>query len=224
MGHAEGDRAIELMAHALAKRFGIGNVFHKSGDEFVVVGTDEAAMRTAYHGVNEDLQTHNLEMRRPDGTGVKFKAPRVSAGFARMGENPRESINEADTALQAEKAAKLARGERHERTGSGGRPADVRGNPVGSGEAGRAAGEPNRDNGANGPEEVASATGDPVDDATLDGLVAQHGNGTIELPDGRSVTVAEFADELRQAMARGEAEARLHDVAVACFLRSGGAV
>lgn len=224
LNHAEGDRVIELLAHALAKRFGAENVFHKSGDEFVVTGADEGAMREAYHGVNEDLQAHNLVMRRPDGTGVRYKAPRVSAGFAKRGENPQESINEADTALQAEKAAKLARGERHERTGSGGRPADVRGDSSGRGEAGRPAGESDRDRGANGPEEVAAVTGDPVDDATLDGIVAKYGSSTIELPDGRAVTVAQFAEELRQAMAKAEAEAKLHDVAVACFLRTGGAL
>ena len=73
------------------------------------------------------------------------------------------------------------------------------------------------------PADRVPVTGDPVDDRILDGIVAKYGNNVIELPDGRSMTVAQHADELRQDMAQATEFAKLHDVAVACFLRTGAA-
>lgn len=219
LGHAQGDAVIEHIANTLAKHFGAGNVFHKGGDEFLVTGESPEGMRQGYQNVNADLAGHRLVVRHPDGTGLEYPAPRVSGGFAKRQENVQESINAADQALQAEKAARLARGERTER----GQPNDVRGNPAGRAEAGNAAGQQGSAAGANGPKEVASATGDPVHDDILDSLVASHGSDVVTMPDGTQKTVTQFADELRERMAEVEGESRLIDVAVACFLRTGGA-
>jgi len=74
------------------------------------------------------------------------------------------------------------------------------------------------------PVDRVPVTGDPIDDQVLDNIVARYGDQPVRLLDGRTVTVAQHAEELRQDMAQATEYAKLHDVAVACFLRSGGAL
>ena len=61
---------------------------------------------------------------------------------------------------------------------------------------------------------------EPATQATIDQLAARHPDLDIELPDGSTVKASELPQKMQQMMAQAESDAKLHDVAVACFLRT----
>lgn len=61
---------------------------------------------------------------------------------------------------------------------------------------------------------------EPATQATIDQLAARHPDLDIELPDGSTVKASELPQRMQQMMTQAESDAKLHDVAVACFLRT----
>ena len=61
---------------------------------------------------------------------------------------------------------------------------------------------------------------EPSTQATIDQLAARHPDMDIELPDGSTVKASELPQKMQQMMAQAESDSKLHDVAVACFLRT----
>ena len=61
---------------------------------------------------------------------------------------------------------------------------------------------------------------DPVAEENMRQIMQHHPEMTVQMPDGSEVSMAEFEQKMRQNLALAESESKLHDVAVACFLRT----
>lgn len=61
---------------------------------------------------------------------------------------------------------------------------------------------------------------EPTTQSMLDQLAARHPDLDVELPDGTTIKASELPQKLQQTLAQAESDSKLHDVAVACFLRT----
>ncbi|MEL7079565.1 MAG: hypothetical protein AAGM46_27115, partial [Cyanobacteria bacterium J06582_2] len=61
---------------------------------------------------------------------------------------------------------------------------------------------------------------EPATQSTIDQLAARHPDLDVELPDGTTIKASELPQKLQQTLAQAEIDSKLHDVAVACFLRT----
>lgn len=81
--------------------------------------------------------------------------------------------------------------------------------------------QPEVPEGETAPERPQSALS-PLHQDVLDKVVAQHGDTPIHLDDGTETTFNEVAARLRKESDNAQNDAKLHEVAVNCFLRNGG--
>lgn len=65
-----------------------------------------------------------------------------------------------------------------------------------------------------------AATLSPMAQELATQLAARHSDMEVELPNGRTVRAADLHDEIARELAAATNESKLHDVAVACFMRT----
>jgi len=111
IGHALGDEAIRAAADAVHSVHGDG--YRISGDELAILADHPQAAQAAIAKVRDILKDAEVVHTAPDGTETRYKGLTITSGFG-------GSLDEAFTALNADKAAAAARGERSSERG--GRP------------------------------------------------------------------------------------------------------
>ncbi len=108
LNHDAGDEAIAQIGQALFDELGEGNVFHRSGDEFIVQGDDPAVIDAAMTRARDRLAKAKLQVTLPDGTVIE----RTGIGFS-YGSG--KDITEAENAQRTDKENRAAAGLRTER-------------------------------------------------------------------------------------------------------------
>jgi len=115
-GHSVGDDVIRQVATALRDKIGADNVFHRSGDEFIVQGDNDAAVSTALDEVRNQMADAEFSIELADGS----TRTRKGVGFS-FGLGP--TIEDAERAQATDKQDRAARGLRTERRGLAVEPA-----------------------------------------------------------------------------------------------------
>jgi GGDEF domain-containing protein/protein-L-isoaspartate O-methyltransferase len=103
MGHENGDELLKAVGQAIADETDKG--YHLSGDEFAIIGNDEAHVNGIMAKVSERLKDAELVYTAPDGTVYRKKGLEVTHGTG-------TTFAEADTALRARKIEREKAGER----------------------------------------------------------------------------------------------------------------
>jgi diguanylate cyclase (GGDEF)-like protein len=103
MGHESGDKALAALGQAL-RESGL-EAYHISGDEFMVQGDDRAAIEKGMAAVRARLDAAVIHVEHQDGSTTTKTGVHFSFGIG-------ATRNEADTALNADKASRQASGRR----------------------------------------------------------------------------------------------------------------
>lgn len=204
MGHHAGDEAIRTMGETLAHYFGVGNVFHRGGDEFVTQAASPEAHAANMEAARRYLANHKVQAFDENGNLISEK---IGLGFSH---GTGRTAELAEQAAYADKAARQRAGLRSDRGTVAAEPAGERGEP----ESDQAAG-------------AETGTGSPETDELLtqarDAMERNPSLGDLEIthPEtGESFTAADAIkatlDDLKTAQGDGE----LAKVAAACFGRA----
>lgn len=110
MGHAAGDDVIKAMHKALAKH--TDEVYHLSGDEYVVQAKTEKQAKKIMADVQEELAKVKMEVTGKDGQIISKQGIGIGFGLGK-------TLDAADKAMQADKAAQEASGQRQARDANG---------------------------------------------------------------------------------------------------------
>jgi diguanylate cyclase (GGDEF)-like protein len=155
LGHSAGDQAIVTLARVFSEELGEGRVFHRSGDEFLFHARTPEELDAAMSRARARLERAELVGYRPDGATVSRKGLRFSYGKG-------ETVEAAENAQTADKAARKAAGLRTDRAEPTSEPVRSR---EGMGDEGAA-----REVGASRPAEIVDETGRAV---SADEILAQ---------------------------------------------------
>lgn len=107
LSHEIGDKLLQNVADALVDEFGYDNTYHKSGDEFFILGfrdADAGLIREGMARVEERLKGHVLSVEK-DGKVHEATGLTATPGYGK-------TVEEADNALNQEKLRREKRGER----------------------------------------------------------------------------------------------------------------
>lgn len=179
LGHATADNLIRQFAEGLKRYVGEGNLFHRSGDEFIVQGDDKAQLEAALAQAQQDFESNaGFVLELPDGGSIERNQVRFSYGVA-------ENVDNAEKQQDRQKQQRKEAGLRYERD------EDSEGQPAG--EAGSAEAGPDGSDqpGSAGPERPARDEDQPQ--------LAEDSEGQVDLAGGKSETAQaeKDADEER---------------------------
>ncbi|WP_070988492.1 strawberry notch-like NTP hydrolase domain-containing protein [Halofilum ochraceum] len=182
LGHGTADELIRQFAQRLKDYVGDGNIFHRSGDEFIVQGDDKAQLESALRQAQQDFEDDaRFVLDMPDGGRIERNQVRFSYGIA-------ENVESAETEQDKQKQRRKEEGFRSDRESGEGQPA-------GASDSG-AAEQPGADQ--SGPDREGGARGDADQPQ-----VAEDSEGQLDLAGGRSETeqAAKDADVERERKA-----------------------
>jgi GGDEF domain-containing protein len=108
MSPDNGDKLLQTVGTALVAEFGYDNVYHISGDEFYVLGFDNAddiLLKQGMGKVEAELGKQIITAEKPDGTKIELKGIAATPGY---GTNKKE----ADSELKSTKQSREDEGKR----------------------------------------------------------------------------------------------------------------